>query len=135
MLTGHAGAGTAAAGFERAAVVCDARDSDKSMSGVVQHAFTLQSAYAQPTADVAGPGEPAFTTFHHGCQGTVDYVWHGAGLAVGGVVEMQNKEKLKRFGGLPTKTWSSDHMSLVVDFYFDDSGAAAGAEPMFAEPS
>lgn len=66
-----------------------------------------------------GPGEAAFTTFHGGCRGTVDYIWYGSGLSVIGRMEMQSYDRLARYGGLPTKVWSSDHMSLVVDFVFD----------------
>ena len=79
----------------------------------------LRSCYAQPHPSAPGaPGEPAFTTFHCKSHSTVDYIWHDRALATEQVLEMQPKHVLERYHGLPSKTWSSDHMSLVADLSF-----------------
>lgn len=82
----------------------------------------LYSCYAQPLANCPGAaGEPAFTTYHCAGRSTVDYIWHGGGLSTTAVLEMQTKHQLERYRGLPTKTWSSDHMSLIADLKWSDS--------------
>ena len=63
-------------------------------------------------------GEPAFTTYHSRFKGTVDYIWFGNGLNCIRVLEMIPKTTLDRFRGLPSSKWSSDHMSLCVEFEF-----------------
>ena len=79
----------------------------------------LRSCYAQPHPCAPGaPGEPAFTTFHSKSHSTVDYIWHDRTLTTEQVLEMQPKHVLERYHGLPSKTWSSDHMSLVADLSF-----------------
>ena len=101
------------------------------------HSLQLRSCYAQsislplappqPLADKmlkadvnwATTGEPACTTFvPGGCRATVDYIFYGPGLATAAVCEMQPPATLEQYRGLPTQTWSSDHMSLVADLVF-----------------
>lgn len=92
----------------------------------------LRSCYAHPHPSAPGaPGEPAFTTFHSKSHSTVDYIWHDRTLATEKVLEMQPKHVLERYHGLPSKMWSSDHMSLVADLSFvpctDMASEATGA--------
>ena len=61
-------------------------------------------------------GEPAFTTFHSGIQTCVDYMWYSAtAMERVGIMELLPFPVLFSRGTLPTREWSSDHMSLVVD--------------------
>jgi mRNA deadenylase 3'-5' endonuclease subunit Ccr4 len=61
------------------------------------------------------PGEPAYTTYHHGSHACVDYIWAGEGCHVAAVCEMLPRQALEQHGGLPNEAWPSDHMALLAD--------------------
>ena len=84
---------------------------------IIRHELSLQSAYSE-SGTMMTTGEPAFTTYHSRFKGTVDYIWFGNGLNCIRVLEMIPKTTLDRFRGLPSSKWSSDHMSLCVEFEF-----------------
>lgn len=99
---------------------------------VIRHPLKLRSAYA-----AVGGCEPVYTTCHDAYVGTVDYVWFSeddprrreglppcaAALAARGrtlrlspraVLEPPTLRSL--IMSMPTDTWPSDHVALVVDF-------------------
>ncbi|XP_078430983.1 carbon catabolite repressor protein 4 homolog 5-like isoform X2 [Wolffia australiana] len=92
------------------------------------HPLRLRSAYAGIPGDGGRRdwlGEPQLTSFHGKFMGTVDYIWHSAGLEPVRVVEMPAIRAVRGLGGLPSKKWGSDHFSLVCEFAFtaeDDNG-------------
>ncbi|XP_072958889.1 carbon catabolite repressor protein 4 homolog 5-like isoform X3 [Typha angustifolia] len=88
----------------------------------IQNHLKLSSAYRgipQGNHDTRdNNGEPLATSYHSKFMGTVDYIWHSSALAPVGVVDTLPLNILKRLGGLPSKKWASDHLSLVCEFGF-----------------
>ncbi|XP_020251874.1 carbon catabolite repressor protein 4 homolog 5 isoform X2 [Asparagus officinalis] len=70
-------------------------------------------------------GEPLVTSYHSKFMGTVDYIWHSAGIVPVAVVETLPIKNLKKLGGLPSEKWGSDHLALVCEFAFVDDGSAS----------
>lgn len=86
----------------------------------VRHPLKVASAYGH----VAG-SEPAFSTFHDGYLGTVDYIFFTRGspqdklsLMPCSVLQPPPLESLS--SGLPSAEWPSDHVSLLAEFQLSE---------------
>ncbi|KAK9091257.1 hypothetical protein Sjap_024434 [Stephania japonica] len=89
------------------------------------HKLRLSSAYAGVPGNFKtrdGSGEPLATSYHSKFMGTVDYIWHSKELVPVRVVETLPIDNLRKTGGLPSKKWGSDHLSLVCELAFADGG-------------
>ncbi|KAK9105705.1 hypothetical protein Scep_022549 [Stephania cephalantha] len=89
------------------------------------HKLRLSSAYAGVPGNFKtrdGDGEPLATSYHSKFMGTVDYIWHSKELVPVRVVETLPIDNLRKTGGLPSKKWGSDHLSLVCELAFSDDG-------------
>ena len=103
------------------------------------HGLPLASAYAAAAAvpasaggaagrlragvDVSGTGEPRWTNAGRDFRGTLDYVLYSAdALVPTALLELPGEEGLSPgggpggIGGLPSETWSSDHVALMAEF-------------------
>ncbi|XP_041354854.1 muscle M-line assembly protein unc-89-like [Gigantopelta aegis] len=92
----------------------------KSLVNHVWRAFqhtssTLKSAYS--TVQKHEPRLTTFTKFYHDA---VDYVFHNSSLETLGVLETVNAEVIDATGGLPSKSFPSDHVSLKAELSFKD---------------
>ncbi|XP_039124612.1 carbon catabolite repressor protein 4 homolog 5 [Dioscorea cayenensis subsp. rotundata] len=89
----------------------------------LQNPLRLSSAYKGVPGDLKirdQHGEPLATSFHSKFLGTVDYIWHSAGLVPVGVIETLPVNSLRKLRGLPSLKWGSDHLSLVCELAFVD---------------
>jgi mRNA deadenylase 3'-5' endonuclease subunit Ccr4 len=93
-------------------------DSGTEMASVVCHPLKLHSAFATVTGE-----EPVYTTVHDKYVGTVDYIFYTpeAHCNFGNIslrpFRARAPPPLRTLHyGLPSKSWPSDHVCLVVDF-------------------
>merc|ERR1712070_796041 len=64
-------------------------------------------------------GEPAYSSFHYGFKGCVDYIFYTPKkLRRLGILEMPHRFHLLGKIGLPCEANPSDHLPLVTDFEF-----------------
>ncbi|GAB4839604.1 hypothetical protein Ancab_029127 [Ancistrocladus abbreviatus] len=94
----------------------------------LQHHLNLKSAYPGVRGNSRARdnlGEPLATSCHSKFMGTVDYIWHTEGLIPVRVLETLPIDVLRKLGGLPNKNWGSDHLALVCEFAFADSGSSS----------
>ncbi|OMP08934.1 Endonuclease/exonuclease/phosphatase [Corchorus olitorius] len=89
----------------------------------LHHKLKLCSAYlgipgSHETRD--SHGEPVATSYHSKFMGTVDYIWHTTELVPVRVLETLPVDKLRRYEGLPSKRWGSDHLAVVCELAFAD---------------
>lgn len=92
-----------------------------SSSCLVMHPLNLNSSYASVTGSSKTRGfggEPLATSYHSKFLGTVDYLWHSAGLVPVRVLDTLSFPSLRKLGGLPSKKLGSDHLALVTEFSF-----------------
>ncbi|KAK1298651.1 hypothetical protein QJS10_CPB14g00324 [Acorus calamus] len=88
---------------------------------LLQHCIKLSSAYVGVPGNYNtrdNHGEPQVTSYHSKFTGTLDYIWHSAGLIPIGVVETLPFTILRETGGLPSKDWGSDHLAIVCELAF-----------------
>jgi CCR4-NOT transcription complex subunit 6 len=81
----------------------------------IEHPFSLRSAY---TLLDGSPEALAFTNYTPGFQGVIDHIWYSTNTVevtslLGGV----DPEYIKRVPGFPNYHFSSDHLSLVAEFF------------------
>ncbi|XP_039144436.1 carbon catabolite repressor protein 4 homolog 3-like isoform X1 [Dioscorea cayenensis subsp. rotundata] len=93
---------------------------------ILKHPLKLRSSYA--TVKGTNPrtrgsyGEPLATTYHAKFLGTVDYIWYSSGVTLTKVLDTLPSDALLRIGSLPCKDLGSDHLPLVAEFAFTESG-------------
>ena len=107
------------------------RRGDAEVVGEGQHAFS--DAYANHAAEMPGYTDTPFTSFSWFLQGVADYVLHTEGLVATNVLKVPGIRDVvrlynddypyrepgrPRFEMLPTASFPSDHLPLVVDFTF-----------------
>ncbi|KAK1264298.1 hypothetical protein QJS04_geneDACA011898 [Acorus gramineus] len=90
----------------------------------LEHPLNLNSSYAIVKGNTRTRGlhgEPLATTYHSKFLGTVDYLWYSNGVAPTRVLDTLALDTLRKTGGLPSKTFGSDHLPLATEFTFQEN--------------